>query len=85
MFKEGVQDQLNKLNEDLVSLVAAKKRVKEITILLVLDKMRYKLRFKTFVSFTGAPGTVKTTNSVRMGQILAKMVHLPRSRRPFHP
>ena len=40
MFKEGVQDKLNKLDKDLVSLVAAKKRVKEIAILLVLDKMR---------------------------------------------
>jgi len=27
MFKEGVQDQLNKLDKDLVSLVAVNKRV----------------------------------------------------------
>eukprot|EP00957_Ditylum_brightwellii_P069164 5252072-Ditylum_brightwellii.AAC.1 len=47
MFKEGVQDQLDKLDNDLVGLVPVKKRVKEIAALLVLDKMRRKLGFET--------------------------------------
>ena len=36
MFKEGVQDQLDQLDRDLVGLVPVKKRVKEIAALLVL-------------------------------------------------
>lgn len=40
MFKEGVRDILEKLDNDLVGLVPVKRRVREIAALLVLDKVK---------------------------------------------
>lgn len=40
MFKEGVRDILEKLDDDLVGLIPVKLRVRQIAALLVLDKVR---------------------------------------------
>ena len=68
------------LNEELVGLVPVKTRIQEISALLVIDKLRENLGFSTgnpglHMSFTGSPGTGKTTVATRMADILFKLGH----------
>ena len=69
---------LNLLDEELVGLAPVKSRIREIAALLLIDKLRRNLGITSahpglHMSFTGSPGTGKTTVGLRMSDILYKL------------
>src|SRR5689334_5979157 len=69
---------LQKLDQDLVGLKSVKTRIREIAALLVIDRLRRSLGLTArppalHMSFTGPPGTGKTTVATRMATILHRL------------
>ena len=69
---------LNLLDEELVGLAPVKSRIREIAALLLVDKLRRNLGITAgspglHMSFTGSPGTGKTTVSLKMSDILFQL------------
>jgi len=78
LAESQVEAVLDELDRDLVGLVPVKQRIRDIAALLVIDKLRLNLGLQAeapslHMSFTGKPGTGKTTVAMRMAQILHRL------------
>lgn len=79
--KTQIQEVLDELDQELIGLVPVKTRIKEIAALLLIDRLRKNLNLSAgnpglHMSFTGSPGTGKTTVAMKMADILNRLEYI---------
>jgi probable Rubsico expression protein CbbX len=83
-FKDSnIQEVLDDLDRELVGLQSVKTRIREIAAFLLVDRLRREAGLEAerpvlHMSFTGRPGTGKTTVAMRMAQILHRLGYIRR-------
>ncbi|MGX7743544.1 CbbX protein [Rhodopseudomonas parapalustris] len=74
----GIGEVLDQLDRELIGLKPVKTRIREIAALLLVERLRKRMGLATgnptlHMSFTGNPGTGKTTVALRIAAILHKL------------
>jgi probable Rubsico expression protein CbbX len=74
----GIEDILSQLDRELIGLKPVKTRIREIASLLLIERIRKRMGLASgaptlHMSFTGNPGTGKTTVALRIASILHRL------------